>query len=139
VWPIDPARPEVGLPHAVGTDELRTDLVALAVDTDVHLAGLRRAPARIRRAGWREASDRVVLIEDLAARLQGRPAPGAWWGRPPRPVPAGLQDLVDRMQCLEHGRAEIAHVEAIHAGHAALDPKSFGTAPRVSSVPTPTR
>lgn len=136
VWPIDPARPHAEILPAVGTDALRTDLVAIALDTDRHLAIVRRAPARIRRAAWRDAAHRVLVIEDLAARLRDAPTPPARF-RVVRSVPRGLEDLVERMQCLEHGRAEVARIEAWP-----LTPSwvgADGRDARLSSMPTPTR
>src|SRR5262245_38485013 len=115
VWPIDPDRPQDHLPPAAGTDALRADLVSAALATDATLVGLRHAPNRIRRAGWREASTRVVVIEDLAARVSGRPVPPSRAVRfpplwPPT-VPPGFEDLLERVNCLEHGRAEVARLD----------------------------
>jgi hypothetical protein len=112
VWPIDPARPAGTLPAAVGTDELRADLVATAVRADLTLAGVRRAPGRIRRTTVRAAAREVATIEELCARLQSAPPPVRRARRPSssRPLPPELDELAERVRCLEYGRAEIDRI-----------------------------
>jgi hypothetical protein len=110
-YTIDPSRPDTGLVEASGTDELRADLVAAAVHTDVTLAGLRRAPARVRRAERARVAQRVAMIEHACARLRERPAPvppvRLLLARPSAPPDGDLVVLVERVRHLEAGRAEV--------------------------------
>jgi hypothetical protein len=134
VWPIDPTRDHPELPRAVGTDDLRAELVAAAVRTDAGLAEARRAPSRVRRATVRAASARVSTIEELAARLQSQPPPARWPRPSPRPGPTGalptsgdLDGLTERVECLEVGRAEVAGVEGWVAGRPVVSPPRLST------------
>lgn len=108
---VDPVRPDTGLVPAVGTDELRADVVAAAVHTDATLAALRRAPARVRRAERTRVAQRVATIEQVCARLHERPAPlppvRALVARNPPPPDGDLLALVERVRHLEAGRAEV--------------------------------
>lgn len=108
---VDPARPDTGLVGAVGTDELRADVVTAAVDTDVALVALRRAPARVRRAERTHVAQRVATIEQVCARLHQRPAPlppvRALVARRPPAADGDLLALIERVQHLEAGRAEV--------------------------------
>jgi hypothetical protein len=128
-WPIDPARTHPDLPSAVGTDALRADLVAAAVRTDEHLAAVRRAPGRVRRATVRDTADRVRTIEVLAARLQARPVEPTWRDRVGLPTRAlvrttspDLDLIAERVWCLELGRAEVAGVEKRAVGPVPVSP-----------------